>query len=151
MSEFFNPHGKIYEIDDFCPWCMILAGIAVIVAAVFLPSLAQDHQIPFAWTNLHLIASENAAYVFAKAKELDLFSLFCLLVLALGIFLFWDNFADRKKNTKYIIDARNNLFLSHGKMSRTAIFLILTLSISAKSRERKGGLTKKTERQNTAR
>lgn len=110
MSDFFNQHGKVYEIKDFCPWCIMLAGVAVIVAAIFLSSLPQDNHSQFSWANLHLFIIQNLVYVFAGAQKLDLLSLLCIAGLMFGIFIFWDGFSDRKKNPNYIVDARNNLF-----------------------------------------
>lgn len=122
MSNFFDPAGKVYEINDYCPLCYIGLGILVIVlfflffppisilAVVIFPIMAGD--IPRLVAGTTEVVSGNIA-IFIKpfyTHEVGFVELVFWAVTLLGSYLIFHGIFNSRKNSKYIIDSKNNNF-----------------------------------------
>jgi len=91
-NDFYNPNGKVFEINDRCPICDILYGSGAIVVALFV--YIQDF-VPH----------------YKTMNDVNLIVLVILLLfLSAGGFLVYMGWIGRKRNTRYIINSKDNSF-----------------------------------------
>lgn len=80
MNSIYNPNGKIYEIDHACPMCWIFGGMAGFAISLVLLILNTG------WFIISVVVAVVSAW-----------------------FLI-DGIKNKNKNTKYIIDSKNDTF-----------------------------------------
>ena len=86
-NDFYNPNGKVFEINDRCPICDILYGSGIIAVTLFF-----------------------APHYKTMNDVNPILLIILLLFLSVGGFLVYMGWIGRKRNTRYIINSKDNSF-----------------------------------------